>query len=167
MVNKDCVGASPSQIGKMAGLVVPEGTRFIIVKINSFGNDEYLSKEKLCPVICIAEYGVFDQCIENAKLNLLNEGIGHSVVIHSHNESNIEKAAVALPVSRVGVNMIGSSGLGGSLDNGLKPAATLGCGTWGNNSISENLWWTHLVNITQVAYRNENAVIPTNEEIWN
>ena len=79
---------------------------------------------------------------------------------------SVEYAAELLPVSRVGVNMIGSSGLGGGLDNGLNPTATLGCGTWGNNSISENLWWHNLVNIARIAYRLPDKPIPTDEEIW-
>jgi succinate-semialdehyde dehydrogenase len=62
--------------------------------------------------------------------------------------------------------MIGSSGLGGSFDNGLNPTATLGCGSWGNNSISENLWWKHLVNIARIAVADPNAKIPTDEEVW-
>jgi succinate-semialdehyde dehydrogenase len=101
-----------------------------------------------------------------AKRNLLNEGTGHSCVIHSQNRENVEYAAQSLPVSRIGVNMIGSSGLGGGFDNGLNPTATLACGTWGNNSISENLWWHHLVNISRIAYYLPDAKIPSDEEIW-
>lgn len=165
-INKDCVGASPVRIAEMAGLTVPAGTTMLMVRIDAYGKDEPLAKEKLCPVICITTYTTFEQAVANAKCNLLNEGAGHSAVVHSHTQAHIEYAGEELPVSRIGVNMVGSSGLGGGLDNGLMPTATLGCGTWGNNSISENLWWNHLVNIARIAYRDPNAKIPTDEEIW-
>lgn len=165
-INKACVGASPAYIAEQAGITVPEDTRLLMVKIASFGEEEFLAKEKLCPVICIASYDTFENAIAHAKTNLLNEGAGHSAVIHSHTQAHIELAGEELPVSRIGVNMVGSSGLGGGLDNSLMPTATLGCGTWGNNSISDNLWWTHLVNIAKIAYRNPNAVIPSDEEVW-
>ena len=61
---------------------------------------------------------------------------------------------------------MGSSGLGGAFNNGLNPTATLGCGSWGNNSISENLWWHHLVNISRIAYIIPNKPTPTDDEIW-
>ena len=87
-------------------------------------------------------------------------------ILHSNNKAHVEYAAVRLPVSRIGVNLVGSSGLGGGFDCGLNPTATLGCGTWGNNSISENLWWHHLVNISRIAYQMPNNPVPTDEEIW-
>lgn len=165
-INKDCVGASPVFIAQTAGIQVPQDTKALLVRISAFGAHENLAKEKLCPVICIASYETFEDAVAHARENLLNEGAGHSAVIHSHTKEHVEFAGEELPVSRIGVNMIGSSGLGGGMDNGLMPTATLGCGTWGNNSISENLWWTHLVNIARIAYRMPDASIPTDEEIW-
>lgn len=165
-INKECVGASPVFIAGLAGITVPADTKLLMVRIGAFGAEELLAKEKLCPVICIAPYETFEDAVAHAKTNLKNEGAGHSAVIHSHTTAHIELTGVELPVSRIGVNMVGSSGLGGGLDNGLMPTATLGCGTWGNNSISENLWWTHLVNVARIAYRDPDANIPTDEEIW-
>lgn len=166
-INKECVGASPVFIAELAGLSVPADTKLLLVRIEQHGLAEVLAKEKLCPVICIAPYDTFEEALEHAKANLLVEGAGHSSIVHSHTQAHVELAGEVLPVSRIGVNMVGSSGLGGGLDNGLMPTATLGCGSWGNNSISENLWWTHLVNIARIAYRDVNARIPTDEEIWS
>ena len=166
VINKDVVGASAIEIGRMAGLNVPEDTRFLLVKIDAYGEAEPLSKEKLCPVICITAYDTWENAVANAKTNLLCEGAGHSTVVHSHTRSHIEYAGIELPVSRVGVNMVGSSGLGGGFDNMLNPTATLGCGSWGNNSISENLWWHHLVNISRIAMLLPDAHIPSDEEVW-
>lgn len=165
-INKDVVGASPAFIAKTAGLVCPEDTKLILVKIEKYGRDEYLAKEKLCPVLAIRAYDTWEEAVDVAVANLKNEGAGHSSVIHSNDKAHVEYAAELLPVSRVGVNMIGSSGLGGGLNNGLNPTATLGCGTWGNNSISENLWWHNLVNIARIAYVDPDKKIPTDEEIW-
>lgn len=165
-INKDVVGASPAFIAKTAGLECPEDAKLLLVKIEKYGADEYLAKEKLCPVLAIRPYDTWEEAVDVAVTNLKNEGAGHSAVVHSNTKEHVEYAAELLPVSRVGVNMIGSSGLGGGLDNGLNPTATLGCGTWGNNSISENLWWHNLVNIARVAYRLPDRPIPTDEEIW-
>lgn len=165
-IDKDMVGASPIFIAEKAGIKVPDDTKFLLVEIEKSGAEEYLAKEKLCPVIAINSYKTWEEAVDKAVTNLKNEGAGHSSVVHSNCKDHVEYAAELLPVSRIGVNMIGSSGLGGGFDNGLNPTATLGCGTWGNNSISENLWWHHLVNIARIAYVMPGKHIPTDEEIW-
>lgn len=165
-INKAVVGASPQEIASMAGLTVPEDARFLLVRLTEGGADEDLSREKLCPVLGICPYASWEEAVALAVKNLNNEGAGHSTILHSHNREHIEYAALRLPVSRIGVNLVGSSGLGGGFDCGLNPTATLGCGTWGNNSISENLWWHHLVNISRIAYQMPDNPVPTDEEIW-
>ena len=150
----------------MAGLTVPEDARFLLVRLTEGGADEDLSREKLCPVLGICPYDTWEDAVDLAVKNLKNEGAGHSAILHSHNRAHVEYAALRLPVSRIGVNLVGSSGLGGGFDCGLNPTATLGCGTWGNNSISENLWWHHLVNISRIAYQMPDNPVPTDEEIW-
>ncbi len=80
---------------------------------------------------------------------------------------HIRRVGERLPVSRIVVNQPSSTGAGGSLYNGFSPTTTLGCGSWGNNSISENLNYTHLINISQIGLLNGNAVIPTDDEIWS
>jgi succinate-semialdehyde dehydrogenase len=166
-LNVKCVGANPAIIAKMAGVDVPENTKMLVVKVKKVGKEEDLSREKLCPVLTAYSYGTWKEAVDIANTNLLNEGKGHSVVIHSYTKENIEYAAITLPVSRFGVNQIGSSGLGGSFTNGLNPTGTLGCGSWGNNSISENLWFNHLINISRISYDMPGKAIPTDEEIWN
>ena len=68
------------------------------------------------------------------------------------------------------LTILGSAGvvsaLGGAMDNGLNPTTTLGCGTWGNNIISENLWYTHLMNVSRISYKVPGMYVPTDEEIW-
>ena len=94
------------------------------------------------------------------------EGAGHSAVIYSHNDEHIEKAGIELTVSRLVVNACGSTAGGNSFENGLAPTMSLGCGSWGNNSISENLSYKHLMNVTKIAYKIPDVKIPTHEEIW-
>lgn len=165
-IDKTIVGGSPIMIAEKAGITVPEDTKLLMVEIEKAGAKEPLAKEKLCPVIAIRKYETWEEAVAVAVTNLKNEGAGHSCVVHSHTKEHIEYAGEQLPVSRIGVNMIGSSGLGGGFDNGLNPTATLGCGSWGNNSVSENLWWHNLVNIARIAYRMPEKYIPTDEEIW-
>ncbi|MFA7573588.1 MAG: hypothetical protein WCY24_07685, partial [Lutispora sp.] len=166
-INRDCVGASPVFLAKLAGIVVPEDTKLLVVKVKETGKEDYFSKEKMCPILSIYDYDTWEEAVAIAKNNLEYEGKGHSVVIHSNTKENIEYAALVLPASRFLVNQIGSSGLGGSFKNALNPAATLGCGSWGNNSISENLWFHHLINISRISYEVPEKYIPTDDEIWN
>lgn len=165
-INKSVVGASAAKIAGMAGITVPEDTKMLLVCVEKSGEDELLAKEKLCPVQVAYRYDTWEEAVGIARKNLLHEGTGHSAVIHSYTKDHIEYAAERLPVSRLAVNQVGSSGLGGAFNNGLNPTATLGCGSWGNNSISENLWWNHLVNISRIAYIIPDKPIPTDEEIW-
>lgn len=166
VLNKDLVGSSPFEIAKVSGFEVPENSKILLAPVSKTGKEELLAKEKLAPILALYKYSAWKEAVDIALKNLLNEGQGHSAVIHSSNKANIEYAANILPVSRVGVGMVGSSGLGGGFDNGLMPTATLGCGSWGNNSIAGNIWWNHLVNITKLAYVSSDAYIPTDAEIW-
>lgn len=164
-LNKDLVGASPVAIAKAAGLSVPEGTRLLVVDIEKTGAVEDLAREKLFPVLGLYVYEDWKDAVTRAEQNLQYEGKGHSCVIHSFTKENIEYAALHLSVSRFSINQIGSGSLGGTLLNGLNPTATLGCGSWGNNSVSENLWFTHLINVSRIAY-GLNRPMPSDHEIW-
>ena len=111
------------------------------------------------------EYEDFDDAVAIAKFNLELEGAGHSAVIHSKNDAHISQAGVSLPISRLVVNEASSLTAGGSLQNGFAPTTTLGCGSWGNNSISENLDYIHLINVSRIGYKKD-VVVPTDDQIW-
>ena len=98
--------------------------------------------------------------------NLILEGAGHSAALHSNNEANIRSAGVELPISRLVVNQASSFTAGGSLTNGFAPTTTLGCGSWGGNSISENLDYKHLMNVSRIGKVIANKKVPTDEEIF-
>ena len=111
-------------------------------------------------------YDQWEEAVEIARANLEMEGMGHSVVIHSNTAEHIEYVPTRINVSRYAVNQVGGTALGGAMDNGLNPTTTLGCGTWGNNSISENLYFHNLMNVSRISYKVKDMYIPTDEEIW-
>jgi succinate-semialdehyde dehydrogenase len=165
-INKDVVGRTAREIGAMAGIDVPESARIILLPAKGAGTADILAKEKLCPVVAILPYKTFEEAVQNAKANLLVEGAGHSAALHSHNEQHIRDAGVELPVSRLVVNQASSLTAGGSLTNGFAPTTTLGCGSWGGNSISENLDYKHLMNVSRIGKVITHKPVPTDADIW-
>lgn len=166
-IRRDVVGQSVKYIAKSAGVDIPEDTKVIILKARGVGKNDVLCKEKMCPVMVAFEYDKFEEAVEIAKTNLEVEGKGHSCAVHSENKKNIEYMSNLLPVSRIVINQPSSTSAGGSLYNAFAPTTTLGCGSWGNNSISENLDYIHLINISQAGFFNQNKEIPSDVEIWS
>src|SRR5262245_22006490 len=165
-LNKDVVGRSCREIGTMVGIDIPATVRVILLPAKGAGTDDVLAKEKLCPVVAILPYKSFQEAVAKAKANLFVEGAGHSAAVHSNNESNIRYAGVELPVSRLVVNQTCSFTPRGSLTNGFAPTTTLGCGSWGGNSISENLDYKHLMNVSRIGKIIVGKKVPTDAEIW-
>ena len=165
-LNKDVVGIPAREIAKMAEIDIPLSTKLIVLPASGAGTEDLLAKEKLCPVIAIMRYESFDDAVAKAKANLLVEGAGHSAALHSHNDDHIQKAGLELPISRLVINQPSSLTAGGSLTNGFAPTTTLGCGSWGGNSISENLDYKHLMNISRIGKIIPDKIVPTDEEIW-
>ena len=161
------VGQSVETIAKAAGLTIPSGTKVIVLPENTKNKKSLLRREKMFPVITPFKYNEFSEAVDIAIENLEIEGKGHSVSIHSNNEEHIRELGMRAPVSRVLVNQTCATSSGGSFQNGLNPSSTLGCGSWGNNSISENFNYKHLLNITRIAKVQKNREIPTDEELWS
>ncbi|MCE7699851.1 MAG: hypothetical protein K8E24_013880, partial [Methanobacterium paludis] len=165
-LNGKIVGKSAEFIANLAGVKVPKDTKIILLKVNRYGAEELLCGEKLCPVTVELTYDTFEEGVDIAKANLLYQGAGHSAGIHSNNRKYIEYAGVTLPVSRLVVNVFGIAAGGAGLATHLNPTPSLGCGSWGGNSISENLTYEHLINISRIAFPRKVSP-PTDEEIWN
>ena len=151
-LNKAVIGQVPATMGKMAGVSIPEDRTAVI--ISASGTDDVLCKEKLTTAIAVMTYKTFDEAVENACTNLYLEGTGHSAVIYSDNDDHILEAGKRLPVGRILVNQPGHAAGGDARFNGLEGTVSLGCGSWGGNSISENLTYHHLMNISRIAYRH-------------
>lgn len=165
-IARDIVGQSVDFIARKAGITIPEGTRVLVVEAKGIGANDPICKEKMCPVLACFAYSNFDEAIYIAKTNLRLEGSGHTAGIHSNNQGNIIKAGTEIPVSRFIVNAPAATTAGGSIQNGLAVTNTLGCGSWGNNSISENFTYKHLLNITRIAPLSKKLTVPTDEEVW-
>jgi succinate-semialdehyde dehydrogenase len=166
-MSRHAVGQSVQAIAKLAKLDIPEDTKVIIVEADGSGEKDILAKEKMCPVLAAFKYKTFEEGVEIARANLEEEGKGHSVAIHSNNQKHIEYAGQELCVSRFVINQTCATSAGGSFFNGLAPTNTLGCGSWGNNSISENLNYTHLINVSRIAYYMKDNPVPTDTELWS
>jgi succinate-semialdehyde dehydrogenase len=163
-MSRHVVGQSAAAVAGRAGFSLPEGVKVIVAEAEGAG--DLLAKEKMCPVIAAYRYEKFEDAVGIAKENLEREGKGHSVSIHSGDREHIEYAAETLSVSRFLINQVCAGSAGGSFFNGLAPTNTLGCGSWGHNSISENLSYRHLMNVSRVAYHMPGNPAPSDEEIW-
>lgn len=161
----DIIGQSVQAIAELVGIEIPQETKVIVIKSNG-NTDDILRSEKMCPVLTAFSYDTLDDAIAIASANLEIRGKGHTCVIHSDNLVNIEKVSLQLPVSRIAINEPGSLSVGGALHNGFVPTGTLGCGSWGNNSISENFSFKHMINTQRIGFTVKEKVIPTDEEIW-
>ena len=159
------VGMRPCKLAELMGLAIPENTSILLFRSLGMTRENLLRREKLCPVVQVFPFDTFEEGIANAKCNLEWEGKGHSAVVYTDDTKKAEYAGLHLPVSRVVVNQPGGAASGGNFINGLHPTMSLGCGSWGNNSISDNLTYQHLMNTTKLAYYHPSS-LPSDEEVW-
>ena len=155
-LNNAVVGQSPYTIAKNAGFDVPQTTKILVVKENGVGIEHPYSKEKLSPVL--AYYNVessFDG-IRLAEQLVEFGGLGHSAVIHSNDKKVILEFSEKMKVGRIIVNSPSTHGAIGDIYNTNMPSLTLGCGTFGGNSTTENVSSVNLINIKRVAKRRVN-----------
>lgn len=147
-INRQIVGRVPHLLGEMFGEDIPESAKLVLLKNQAWGEQDVLCREILAPVLRYTTYKTFEEAVDHAVETLYVEGAGHSSSLWTKNEEHVDYASDRFPVGRFKINM--PTG-GGSIPCGLKASATIGCGTWGGNSISEYLQWYHLYNMTKVA----------------
>lgn len=148
-MNAKFVGRSPQVIAAAAGIQIPEGTKVLIGKQEGVGEGYPLSYEKLTTVLAFYTVKDWEEAC-GLSIRLLQNGIGHTMSIHTQDRDKVIKFA-AKPASRILVNTGGSQG-GTGISTGLPISFTLGCGTCGGSSVSENVSPKHLINIKTVAY---------------
>lgn len=148
-MNAKFVGRSAQVIATAAGISIPEGTKVLIGRQDGVGEGYPLSFEKLTTVLGFYTVKDWEEACD-LSIRLLQNGIGHTMSLHTENRDIVMKFAKK-PASRILVNTGGSQG-GTGASTGLMPSFTLGCGTWGGSSVSENVTPMHLVNIKRVAY---------------
>jgi sulfoacetaldehyde dehydrogenase len=141
-------------IAAIAGLVRPDldNARFLVVNETGVGRDHPFSGEKLSPVLAFYRVPDFDAATTLAERLLNYQGAGHSIGLHSRNAARATALGLSLPVCRVIVNQAHCFATGGSFDNALPFSLSMGCGSWGGNSISDNLNYRHFLNITRVVH---------------
>ena len=150
------VGQYPWQIAEKAGIKIPKETKVLCVEIEGTNADEYpLALEKLSPVLAVVKSDNNEHAFEMCK-EMLKHGAGHTAVIHSSNEKLIEKYGSEMKASRIVVNSPASFGAIGDVYNSIAPSLTLGCGSYGKNSVSENVTAKNLINKKKVAKRRLN-----------
>jgi acetaldehyde dehydrogenase/alcohol dehydrogenase len=160
-LNAKIVGQSAHTIAKLAGVEVPEDTKILIGEVESVDISEEFAHEKLSPVLAMYKAKTFDEAIAKAERLVADGGYGHtsSLYINVNEKEKMAKHAAAMKTCRILINTPSSHGGIGDLYNfKLAPSLTLGCGSWGGNSVSENVGVKHLLNIKTVAERRENML---------
>ena len=161
-LNAKIVGQSAYKIAELAGVKVPESTKVLIGEVESVDISEEFAHEKLSPVLAMYRAADFDDALNKAERLIADGGFGHtsSIYINEHTaKDKLDKFCARMKTCRVLVNTPSSHGGIGDLYNfKLTPSLTLGCGTWGGNSVSENVGVKHLLNIKSVAERRENML---------
>jgi sulfoacetaldehyde dehydrogenase len=164
------VAKDAATIAQRAGLAraALADARFLIVDEAGVGRDHPFSGEKLSPVLAFYREPDFTAARARATALLHHQGAGHSVGLHTRSEDRAVALGLALPVCRVIVNQAHCFATGGSYDNALPFSLSMGCGTWGGNSISDNLGYRHFLNITRIVrpFAPERVREPTEDELF-
>ena len=169
-LNAKIVGQKAATIAEMAGVTVPAETKILIGEVESVDISEEFAHEKLSPVLAMYKAKTFDEALAKAEQLVADGGYGHtsSLYINVNEKEKMAKHAAAMKTCRILVNTPSSQGGIGDLYNfKLVPSLTLGCGSWGGNSVSENVGVKHLINIKTVAERRENMLwMRTPEKVY-
>ncbi|SNX54596.1 bifunctional acetaldehyde-CoA/alcohol dehydrogenase [Thermoanaerobacterium sp. RBIITD] len=161
-INSEIVGQSAYKIANMSGLNVPEDVKVLIGEVDSISFDEPFAHEKLSPILAMYRANTFDDALDKAVKLIELGGFGHTSVLYTdqiRSSDRIQKFGATMKTGRTIINMPSSHGAIGDIYNfKLTPSLTLGCGTWGGNSVSENVGVKHLLNIKSIAERRENML---------
>ncbi len=161
-LNAKIVGQSAYKIASIAGVKVPETAKVLIGEVESVELSEEFAHEKLSPVLAMYKAASFDDAVAKAERLIADGGYGHTSSVYlnvSTSQEKLDKFRKAMKTCRILVNTPSSQGGIGDLYNfKLEPSLTLGCGSWGGNSVSENVSVKHLLNIKTVAERRENML---------
>ena len=161
-LNADMVGQSAYKIAKMAGVDVPETAKVLVGEVTSVELEEPFSHEKLSPVLAMYKATSFEEALDKADRLIELGGMGHTSVLYTDQVKNRDRVLTfgeRMKTARTLINMPAAQGAIGDLFNfKLAPSLTLGCGSWGGNSVSENVGPKHLINVKSIAERRENML---------
>ncbi|MBW4703545.1 MULTISPECIES: bifunctional acetaldehyde-CoA/alcohol dehydrogenase [unclassified Micromonospora] len=155
-LNPDVVGRTAAWIADAAGITVAPDTSIILVAVDRVGPDEPLTREKLCPVLAVLRADSREQGLRYAEQMVEFHGLGHSAVIHTADEELVEEFGRRVKAVRIIWNSPASQGGIGDMYNAFLPSLTLGCGSYGRTSVSDNVSAVNLLNIKRIGRRNNN-----------
>ena len=155
-LNPNVVGKSPQWIAAQAGFKVPEETSIILAEVSEVGENEPLTREKLCPVLAVLKSNDTEQGLTYAQQMVEFHGLGHSAAIHATDDELIKEFGKRCKAIRIIVNSPSSHGGIGDIYNAFLPSLTLGCGSYGHNSVSNNVTAVNLINVKRIGRRNNN-----------
>lgn len=164
-LNPRIIAQSAAKIAADAGITVPQGTTMLLVEGSHPLEKDRFAQEKLSPVLTLWKYSSFAECMTVLRRLTDNAGRGHSCGIHTFNPEYIDYLGRNMKTSRILVRQPQAFGNGGYFFNGMPSTTTLGCGTWGGNITSENIYYKHFINVTWVSEPTANNR-PTDEEMW-
>ncbi|WP_139344912.1 bifunctional acetaldehyde-CoA/alcohol dehydrogenase [Oceanobacillus sojae] len=155
-VNPAIVGMGAAKIAEMAGVQVPQDTKILVAELTGVGADHPLSREKLSPVLAAYKVNSTEEGLKRAEEMLEFGGLGHSAVLHSDNQAIQDIFGKRMKAGRIILNAPSSHGAIGDIYNAYLPSLTLGCGSYGGNSVSTNVGAMNLINVKKMARRNVN-----------
>ena len=155
-VNPAIVGNSAEKIAELAGISVPKGTKILVAELEGAGPEYPLSREKLSPVLAMMKSNNAEHAFELCEAMLNLGGLGHTAVIHTEDEELQVAFGLRMKACRIVVNTPSAEGGIGNIYNEMIPSLTLGCGSYGKNSVSKNVSAINLINIKTVAKRRNN-----------
>ena len=166
-LNTAIVAQPAEKIAGMAGIALPKDRLFFIVPEEGTGKDFPFSGEKLSVVMALYKVKSLEEAIATTNSIQSYQGQGHSCGIYSNNDENIMQFAQSTKTSRVMVNQPQAASNSGNLWNGMRQTFSLGCGSWGGNSVNHNITWRDLINETWVSKPlKETKVIPSDEDLF-
>jgi len=164
-LSREIVAQPPEKIAEIAGISLPEGRTFFVVEEEQIGAEYPFTGEKLSVVMALYRWKEFDRAVDMVNEITGIAGSGHSCGIHTTDESQVTKLAETVRISRIMVNQPQCLANSGAWTNGMPMTLTLGCGTWGNNSTSDNINYEKLMNTTWVSWPIASTQ-PADEELF-
>jgi len=165
VLNPKIIARSAEVIARDAGLTVPAGTRVLAVEAAPPVSDEIYAEEKISPVIAVWKYSDFEEGLALLKAITDRAGTGHSCGIHTYNEEYISRLGLEMRSSRIMIRQPQAPANGGNFFNGMPSTVTLGCGTWGGNITTENIYYKHFLNVTWLSVPIP-VTKPTDDEMF-
>ncbi len=149
-LNRSVIAQDADKMIAALELDLPEGTDYIAVPTSGIGPEHPLSGEKLSRVLALYRASDFEAAVQTTREIQLHQGAGHSVGLHSNDPERAVTLATAIPTSRVIVNQAHTFATGGSFTNGMPFSLSMGCGTWGGNSVNDNVNYRHFMQTTKI-----------------